>query len=167
MGDKNCRNADRVRYSKTVVSQLQNIYKKAGHPAYSPKHDEPTRMTPFEDWVDVMLEDDFFVDDYYDFDIHFHSYKRACHPCGVPYRYIIKVETFAEDFEFVLRKHGIWEQMNDKAREAAVSTENKSVGLEYQEVLNRLTPEQYKALMALKANEMEMFGYSENFTSLD
>ena len=84
-------------------------------------------MTPFEDWVDVMIEDDFFVDNYYDFDIHFHSYKRACHPCGVPYRYIIKVETFAEDFEFVLRKHGIWEQMNDKAREAAVSTGNSVI----------------------------------------
>ena len=79
-------------------------------------------MTPFEDWVDVILENDFFVDDFYDFDIHFHSYKRACHPCRIPYRYIIKVETFAEDFQFVLRKHGIWEQMDDKAKEAAQST---------------------------------------------
>ena len=81
-------------------------------------------MTPFEDWVDVILENNFFVDDYFDFDIHFHSYKRACHPCGIPYKYIIKVETFAEDFQFVLRKHGVWEQMIDKAKEAAGSTGN-------------------------------------------
>ena len=71
--------------------------------------------------------------------------------------------------------------MIDKAKEAAGSTgnlvifgtfltlilENKSIGLEYQEVLDRLTPEQYQALLALKSEEMEMFGYGENFTSLD
>ena len=79
-------------------------------------------MTPFEDWVDVILENNFFIDDFYDFDIHFHSYKRACHPCGIPYRYIIKVETFAEDFQYVLRTHGLWDHMNDAAREAATTT---------------------------------------------
>ena len=64
--------------------------------------------------------------------------------------------------------------MHGKAKEAAQSTgehekfsEKQSIGLEYQDVLDRLTSEHYKALLALKSTEMEMFGYSHNFTSLD
>ena len=41
--NENCRNADRVRYSKTVLSRVDKIYKSENHAPYSPQHDEPIR----------------------------------------------------------------------------------------------------------------------------
>ena len=41
--NENCRNADRIRYSKTVLSRVEKIYKSEFHAPYSPKHNEPIR----------------------------------------------------------------------------------------------------------------------------
>jgi hypothetical protein len=41
--NENCRNADRVRYSKTVLSRVDKIYRSENHAPYSPRHDEPIR----------------------------------------------------------------------------------------------------------------------------
>ena len=34
--------------------------------------------------------------------------------CDIPYKYIIKLETFAEDYQFLMRKFGFWEKFNAK-----------------------------------------------------
>ena len=42
------------------------------------------------------------------------------------------------------------------------SSENESVGLDYSEVLDLLSPEQLRQLTELKQSEMDMFGYTFN-----
>ena len=85
-------------------------------PKFQKKTAEDTRMVAFEDWVEVLLDND--LDQFADFDIHFHSYERACFPCDFPYEYIVRLETFSEDYQFILRKMGLWEKMKDVAKQA-------------------------------------------------
>ena len=37
--------------------------------------------------------------------------KSICHPCDIPYNYIVKLETFAEDYQFIMKKVlGLWNE---------------------------------------------------------
>jgi len=74
-------------------------------------------MVAFEDWVETLINNPEF-DQFPEFDIHFHSYEKACFPCDFPYEYIIRLETFSEDYQFILRKIGLWEKMSDEAKQA-------------------------------------------------
>ena len=85
-------------------------------PRYQPVNKEDTRMTPFPDWAQLLLNND--LDQFSDFDIHFHSYEKACFPCDFPYQYIIRLETFSEDYQFILRKAGLWEGLSDENKQA-------------------------------------------------
>jgi hypothetical protein len=50
-------------------------------------------------------------------DQNFHSVDTGCYPCDIPYQYIIKQETFAKDYQFILQKHGLWEKLSNSAKQ--------------------------------------------------
>lgn len=158
--EKNCRDAGRVTYAKGVLKRVDNILTKnlRKGPHLEPrKSREAIRMIDFEDWVDIIQEND--MDKYGDFDIHFHSYERACYPCDYPYEYIVKLETFEEDYQYILRKMDLWDSMNDAHKQAGSVKENQSVGLNYTEILSNLPLEKRQKLYEMKKLELEMFGY--------
>lgn len=72
------------------------------------------RMVSLEDWIDLLTEKE--LDKKFDFDIHFHSYEYACFPCRFPYQYIIRLETFAEDYQYVLRKINLWDGLTEDVK---------------------------------------------------
>ena len=41
-------------------------------------------------------------------------YKRGCLLCDFPYQYILRTETFHEDYQFILRKAGLWDTLDEK-----------------------------------------------------
>ena len=53
-------------------------------------------------------------------DIHFKSYDSLCHICDLPYKYIVKLETFGEDYQFLMRKMGYWDGFNDKHKQVGI-----------------------------------------------
>ena len=81
-------------------------------PAFQPAENEEERAIPFVDWVKLQL--DYDLDQFDEFNHHFHSYERACFPCAFPYKYIVRTETFSEDFQFILRRAGLWESLDAK-----------------------------------------------------
>ena len=93
-------------------------------------------------------------------DIHFHSYDASCFVCDLPYQYIIKLETFAEDYQFITRKMGLWDNFDEAHKNVGILKENQSKGLDYLDVLHRLDPSTLEQLIKLKQTEMDMFGYS-------
>ena len=39
------------------------------------------------------------------------TFQSICHPCDIPYNYIVKLETFAEDYQFIMKKIlGLWNE---------------------------------------------------------
>lgn len=157
--NKNCRDKGRVTYSSNVIKRLDSILTGKLHkPKFKKKTPEDTRMVAFEDWVEVLLDNN--LDQFAEFDIHFHSYERACFPCDFPYEYIVRLETFSEDYQFILRKRGLWKSMKDVAKQAGSKKENESVGLDYKMQLRKLSKNQLQKLYEMKKVELDMFGYT-------
>ena len=72
------------------------------------------RMMDFSNFVHMINRDFPILDRSPYFDIHFMSYDSLCHLCDLPYKYIIRLETFAEDYQFLMRKAGLWQKFNRK-----------------------------------------------------
>ena len=42
---------------------------------------------------------------------HLQILESICHPCDIPYNYIVKLETFAEDYQYIMKKVlGLWNE---------------------------------------------------------
>jgi len=129
---------------------------------------DSSHMMPFTNFVDMLNADFDSLESIPGerLDIHFKSYKNLCHICDVPYKYIVRLETLAEDYQFLMRMFGFWENFNDKHKKIGIIKENESTGLDYQQVLAGLTDEQVNKLAELKSEEMEMFGYTFDKSTL-
>ena len=71
-------------------------------------------MMDFSNFVQMINRDFPILDRSAYFDIHFKSYDSLCHLCYLPYKYIVRLETFAEDYQFLMRKAGLWQNFNEK-----------------------------------------------------
>lgn len=69
------------------------------------------------------------------------------------------METFDEDYQFITRKLGFWNDFDDEHKLVGVSKENESKGMDHLKVLNTLSKENLDKLLKIKGSEMEMFGY--------
>lgn len=157
--DKNCRDSSRVTYSRGAWSKIKRYCTKTHHGCPSNWTDD-IHMVPFEHLVDILIKEFQVLDkSSSSLDIHFHSYEASCFVCDLPYKYIIKLETFAEDYQFIMRKMGLWDNFDEIHKNVGVKKENESKGLDYLEVLNKLDKETLLKLVELKENEMKMFGY--------
>ena len=65
-----------------------------------------------------------------------------------------------------MRTFGFWDNFNNKHKKVGVKKENESTGLDYQQVLAGLTNDQVNKLAELKSEEMEMFGYTFDKSTL-
>lgn len=167
--NKNCRNADRVRYSLQALSRMRTIYEHAGsnmNGKWNGSSSDPEHMIPFPNFASMLIKDFATLDGSNLFDIHFHSYDRSCFICDIPYQYIVKLETFAEDYQFIMKKLGLWDTFDEEHKAVGIHKENESVGLKYESVLSQLSNDQLHDLIRLKQGEMEMFGYEFNFNDL-
>jgi len=157
----NCRHAARVTYAKKAKETMKRIYQRV--PNMNGKFNESVsdgvHMLSFPALVDMLIKDFSTLDKQSQFDIHFHSYERSCFICDIPYKYIVRLETFTEDYQFLTRKLGLWDQFDDVHKLVGSSKENESVGLNYTSVLRQLAPDQLTSLIELKQSEMDMFGY--------
>ena len=70
------------------------------------------------------------------------------------------LKTFAEDYQFIMRKLGLWKHFDEKHKRVGNRKENEGNGLDKAQVLRQISREQLKQLVALKQSEMDMFGYT-------
>ena len=115
--NKNCRNQGRVTYARKAKDSLRRIYERnipqmRGH--FNDSNSDGIHMLSFPALVDMLIKDFERLDQATQFDIHFHSYKKSCYVCDIPYKYIVRLETFAEDYQYITRKLGLWDKFDAK-----------------------------------------------------
>lgn len=124
--NENCRDEARRKYSQKVVNKFHFAYEKYKSNltsfTWSFDHSNDTsHMMPFTNLVDMLNADTVTLEQLPSVvDIHFKSYDSLCHICDLPYKFIVKLETFAEDYQFLMRKMGYWEGFNEKHKHVGV-----------------------------------------------
>ena len=93
-------------------------------------------------------------------DIHFEPMYRLCHPCQFPAKYILRQETFSQDYQFMMKDVGLWDRLNDKAKSAALTVNNAGSVVNVTEMLSELSLKTRKYLLWLRKEDLNMFGYT-------
>ncbi|XP_066953336.1 carbohydrate sulfotransferase 10-like [Macrobrachium rosenbergii] len=92
---------------------------------------------------------------YRGFDRHWIPYSRNCKPCGVPYDYIVHLETVDDDLRYIVRHLGI--------KEIDVATrKNKSVkgkGRSFEDYFRDIPPGVIRAIFLIYREDFYLFGY--------
>ena len=102
---------------------MRTIYEHAGsrmNGKWNGSSSDPEHMIPFVNFASMLVKDFSTLDGSNLFDIHFHSYDRSCFICDIPYQYIVKLETFAEDYQFIMKKLGLWDTFDEKHKRVGI-----------------------------------------------
>ena len=102
---------------------MRTIYEHGGsrmNGKWNSSSSDPEHMIPFVNFASMLIKDFPILDGSNLFDIHFHSYDRSCFICDIPYQYIVKLETFAEDYQFIMKKLGLWETFDEKHKRVGI-----------------------------------------------
>jgi len=91
-------------------------------------------------------------------DQRFLGLNRLCLPCLYPYTSIIRSENFETEFQWFLKKVGIWSELSDSAK--ASSTYDFTDGkIDYKQILDTISHANRNTLWRARHKDMQTFGY--------
>ncbi|KAI9563073.1 hypothetical protein GHT06_010530 [Daphnia sinensis] len=136
--------------SADAPNQIANV----ANPAKNTTKVQPT----FEEFLEFVLDTDLLGIGY---DAHWVPFHRYCTPCSVPYHVIGKLETAADDFQYIWDKTGLgtqvpvpWMNRNTAPSKAKIALEKKHYSSLPRELIMRF----YNAFRM----DFELFDYSIN-----
>ncbi|XP_058065609.1 carbohydrate sulfotransferase 8-like [Anopheles bellator] len=141
-------------FEDRLVSMRNAYYSRVSRAIYERYHPGGTGVISFRDFVQFIIEDVAYSRD---LDVHWCPVNNLCTPCLVRYDLIIKLETYAQDVEVLLRRTNL----RDKIKPVHINhTRRDVVDRLIEKYFSQITQKQMDALYAIYEIDFMLFGYS-------